>query len=149
MLQYVERMIHSHPRVDRTHSLSRELDSSYERLIQSVLECGEVCSQCADVCLDEPMVGELIRCIKLNLDCADVCQTVSRVLSRHVGARDPGVLKSLLDTCASVCRACRDECEEHGIVHEHCQVCAEICRECEESCHEYVLTLEAETAGLA
>ena len=33
----------------------------------------QVCTACADACLGEDDVGELTRCIRLDLDCADLC----------------------------------------------------------------------------
>lgn len=101
--------------------------------IQSIATCGDVCTACADACLGEEMVAELKRCIRLNLDCADICHTTARVLTRMVEP-DRQVIQSLLQTCATICQVCGQECASHAQMHEHCRVCAESCRACEETC---------------
>jgi hypothetical protein len=86
------------------------------------------------------MVAELRRCIRSDLDCADVCEATGRVLSRHTGY-DANLTRAVLETCATACRTCGDECEQHAAMHEHCRICAEVCRRCEHACRDLLASL--------
>ncbi|PPK90813.1 uncharacterized protein DUF326 [Kineococcus xinjiangensis] len=108
--------------------------------IQACIECAQSCSACADACLSEDMVAELTKCIRTNADCADICDTTARVLSRHTGY-DANVTRAIVQACATICKACGDECGGHAEMHDHCRVCAEACRRCETACNELLATL--------
>ena len=108
--------------------------------IEACYACSQACTACADACLSEDMVAELTTCIRTNLDCADVCDATGRVLSRHTGY-DANLTRSVLEACATACKACGDECERHAGMHEHCRVCAESCRRCETACRELIASL--------
>jgi hypothetical protein len=108
--------------------------------IEACLECAQACTACADACLSEDTVAELTKCIRTDLDCSDVCETTGKVLSRHTGY-DANLTRSLLETCATACKACGDECEQHAGMHEHCRVCAEACRRCEQACRDLISSL--------
>ncbi len=97
--------------------------------------CALTCTSCADACLAEEQVQELVRCIRLNLDCADVCNATGSVLTRQTSP-DPGLARNMLEACAEACRVCAQECERHARHHEHCRVCAEACRRCEQVCQD-------------
>jgi len=61
----VQEVIDAHPqptRLDRD-SLLRSIDECFD--------CSATCTSCADACLGEQNVQELVRCIRLNHDCAD------------------------------------------------------------------------------
>jgi hypothetical protein len=103
--------------------------------IDALMACSEACTACADACLSEPMVAELVTCIRTNLDCADICATTARVLSRHTGY-DANLSRALLEACATACRSCGDECASHAEMHEHCRICAQACRSCERACRD-------------
>lgn len=112
------------------------------RCIDECLSCGQACTACADACLSEsddhlPM---LRKCIRSCEDCADICSITARVISRHTGY-DANITRSVLQTCAMVCRACGDECERHAAMHEHCRVCAEACRRCQQACEKLINAL--------
>lgn len=109
--------------------------------VSHIALCAQVCTSCADACLAEPTVDELIQCIRLNLDCADVCATTSRVLARQTGT-DPSLTRELLAVCATACRVCAEECERHAAMHEHCRICAEHCRRCVEVCERAMVNAE-------
>ncbi|MFC0507778.1 four-helix bundle copper-binding protein [Micromonospora costi] len=109
-------------------------------VIDTINACAQACTACADACLSEDMVAELAKCARSDLDCADVCTTTSRVLSRHTGY-DANVTRSMLEACATTCRACGDECARHADRHEHCRICAEACRECERACRDLLATI--------
>ncbi len=115
-----------------TMNVDREL---LARVIDTLVECSQACTACADACLSEEMVADLRKCIRTDLDCADLCDTTARVLSRHTGY-DANLTRAVLEACAVACRACADECERHAGMHEHCRVCAEACRACEAACAE-------------
>ncbi len=108
--------------------------------IDSLIDCSEACTACADACLSEDMVAELTKCIRTNLDCADVCATTARVLSRHTGY-DANISRTLLEACATACQACAEESAMHADMHEHCRVCAQACRDCENACRDLLLAM--------
>lgn len=76
-------MISSHPEVrGRTND-------ALIRAIEEMLNCGQVCTSCADACLAEERVAQLRQCIRLNLDCADLCVTTAQLRRFGIG---PGLL---------------------------------------------------------
>jgi hypothetical protein len=101
--------------------------------IETLTACAQACTACADACLSESTVADLTKCIRTSLDCADICAATARVLSRHTGY-DANISRSLLEACATACKACGDECAGHAEMHEHCRICAEACRACEDAC---------------
>jgi hypothetical protein len=105
------------------------------RAIQAAVDCAQACTACANACLSEPDVGELIRCIRSNLDCTDVCESTARVLSRCSGP-DADLTPAVLEVCIRACRACANECNQHAAHHAHCRRCAEACARCGEACEE-------------
>ncbi|WP_030439639.1 four-helix bundle copper-binding protein [Actinoplanes subtropicus] len=108
--------------------------------IDALAECAQTCTSCADACLGEDMVAELITCVATNLDCADICAAAARVLSRRVGF-DPTITDNVLQACIAACRACGDECSRHASMHEHCRICAESCRACLLACEDLLATM--------
>jgi uncharacterized membrane protein len=112
------------------------------RCIEDCFACAESCTACADACLAEDQVGDLRRCIRLNLDCADVCIATGNVLTRQTEPAT-SVIRTLLEACAAACRACGDECERHAEHHEHCRICADACRRCEQACEDALSSLPA------
>jgi hypothetical protein len=127
-------MLQSYP---ATINLDRD---ELARVIESLLECAQACTACADACLSEEMVADLRTCIRTNLDCSDSCGTTARILSRHTGY-DANITRTHLEACIAACRACGDECEQHAGMHEHCRVCAEACRSCEQACRDLLATI--------
>lgn len=132
----VQKMVDAHP------SGSTALDMGIvSRTIEAALDCVHTCTACADACLAEEMVGDLRRCIRIDLDCADVCATSARVLSRQT---EPAwdLLRAQVGACYRACGECAEECERHAGMHEHCRICAEACRRCEDSCSRLLKALE-------
>ena len=126
-MSHVQEMFATHP---RGSSASPDLAAC----IEACFECEQSCTACADACLAEESIGDLRRCIRLNLDCADMCETTGRVLSR-LTETDPFLQRAVLEACAEACRVCAEECERHAQMGmEHCRVCAESCRRCEQAC---------------
>jgi hypothetical protein len=109
--------------------------------IAALSDCAQACTACADDCLSEQMVAELVKCIRLNLDCADVCTATLRVLSRQT-EYDANLTRPLLEACVAACKSCGDECERHAQRHEHCRVCAEACRRCERACNDLLASMK-------
>jgi hypothetical protein len=105
------------------------------RCIEECDVCQTTCTICADACLAEDDVGDLVRCIRLCLDCADACVAAARILGRQTDPHPPTQL-NMLEACLAACRASADECERHARHHEHCRICAEECRRCERACEE-------------
>jgi hypothetical protein len=130
----VDQIIKLHPQPTR---LDRDL---LLRCIDDCFECAAVCTSCADACLGEKDVQELVRCIRLCLDCADLCDAVGRLVTRQTEA-DLGVVRAAIEACALACRSCAEECDRHAAHHEHCRICAEVCRRCEKACDGLVATI--------
>lgn len=131
-----KQMIATHPDVKGS------INESLIRCIEECYACAQTCVSCADACLAEDMVKELRQCIRLNLDCADVCAATGAVASRRTGSNE-GVIRHMLEACATACRVCGEECNRHAGQHEHCRVCAEACRRCETSCREAIQGMAA------
>jgi hypothetical protein len=130
----VQEIIETHPQptsLDRVALL---------RCIDECFACAATCTSCADACLGEQDVHELVRCVRLNLDCADACEAAGRILIRQT-APDVGLLSATIEACAVACRACGEECERHAAHHEHCRLCAEACRRCEQACDDLFATI--------
>ena len=124
------------PQVLQTHPQPQTLfdPEALVQCIQECFDCAATCTSCADACLGESMVKDLVPCIRLNLDCADICNATGRVLTRQT-APEPLVLRAQLQSCVQACRACGAECQQHAQMHEHCAVCADACRRCEQACN--------------
>jgi hypothetical protein len=103
----------------------------------AAFDCAQTCTACANACLGEPMVQDLVRCIRLNLHCADLCDTTGRLISRQ---ENPEVARAILKACVLVCHLCAEECARHASM-EHCRVCAEACRHCEQVCQRLLAAL--------
>ena len=96
--------------------------------------CAQICISCSDACLAEENSEKMKQCIRLNLDCAVICAATAAIaIRRTVSNQD--VLVQMIQACESACRACAEECEKHGEMHDHCRICAESCRDCEKACN--------------
>lgn len=102
-------------------------------LIRAAAECTHACIACADACLSEDDPAPLRRCVRIDLDCADITAATGRLLARP-GEQDRELLRAQLEACATACRTCADECDQHAERMEHCRICAESCRACAEAC---------------
>ena len=123
------------------HPVRDDIDNAaLAACIQACAECTQACTSCADACLGEVGVGELIECIRADLDCADLCSITERVLLRRTEA-SVAVVRETLEACAVACRTCADECAEHADMHQHCRICADVCRRCEEACRALLAVL--------
>ncbi len=134
-MHVVEEMLNTYPQ--SLGSIDRE---KLARCITECRECEQACTACADACLSEEMVAQLVKCVRTNLDCADLCAATGNILSRHTGY-DANITRATLEACRVACAACADECERHAEMHEHCKVCAEACRRCEQACAELLAAL--------
>lgn len=130
----VREIIERHP---RPADLDREL---LLRCIDECFDCSATCTACADACLGEPDVAEMVRCVRLNLDCADVCDSTGRVLTRQTEL-DLAVARAALEACLVACRDCAVECHRHAPHHDHCRVCEEVCRNCEQACGDLLASI--------
>jgi hypothetical protein len=114
-----------------------------DALIQCIVECydcAQTCTSCADACLGEDMVAELVQCIRCNLDCADLCLATGAVATRRSGSNE-AVIRASLEACAVACRLCADECTLHASQHQHCRICADACNTCLSACETAIRTL--------
>lgn len=123
----VRKMFQSHP------NPASDAGEEAFALVQAAAECVYTCTTCADACLEEDDPAALRHCIRLDLDCAEICAVTARLIARP-GAQDQNLLRAQLDACATACRACADECEQHAGHMEHCRICAEACRACADAC---------------
>ena len=126
----IHKMIGLHP--DVAGNLNEQLATA----ARHAMFCSLICTSCADACAAEAM--DMSQCIRTCLDCADVCEATAKLAVRRTG-QNIEVLRLMLESCASVCDACAEECERHD--HEHCASCAEMCRECARDCRAAVPTV--------
>jgi len=105
---------------------------------QSAFDCAQACTACANACLAEPSVADLVRCIRRNLHCADVCDATGRLVSRQ---ESPELARAILEACLIACRLCAEECGAHAEMMTHCRICAEACRSCADACQELLAAL--------
>lgn len=135
-MHHVKEMLENHPQAIANETLGRCVTAS--------AICAQSCTSCADACLGEESVAELVSCIRVNLDCVDVCEATARVLSRQTNF-EPDLARPLLDACAQACRSCAQECEWHAehMKLEHCRICADACRRCERACEEMLSAIAA------
>lgn len=89
--------------------------------------CNVACQHCASMCLQEPDVKMMARCIALDFDCAELCSVSVALMAG--GSELAGATCAL---CARACRMCAEECATHDM--DHCQQCAEACRRCLAEC---------------
>lgn len=132
---HVSAMLESHPK-----DVGGVDPAILAAFIETCSDCAQACTACADTCLGEDTVAELVACIGTDLDCADLCAATARILSRRTG-NDDTITRAVLEACAAACRACGDECARHSSHHEHCRICAEACRRCEQACKELLSVL--------
>ena len=118
----------------RTHPQAVD-KGAFGQCIEECTDCAAVCLACADACLGEDAVGDLVRCIRLNLDCADVCAATGAALTRQTKVEVEPV-RALVQACVVACSRCSEESERHAEHHEHCRVCAERCRACQKACED-------------
>lgn len=74
--------------------------------------------------------------MRTDMDCADICGATARVFSRHTGF-EADISRSLLETCATACKSCTDECARH----QHGPICAEACHSCELACRDLLAAM--------
>lgn len=133
---HVQQMIATHPHV------GGQPNEPLVRAIEALLDCGQACTGCADACLGESQVAELVQCIRACLDCADVCRATAVLASRRSGS-DERLMSRMLEVCAQACRMCGEQCEGHAGHMEHCRICADACNGCERACREALESLGA------
>lgn len=124
------RMIELHPAVHGN------VNDSLVTAARHAMLCQLMCTSCADACTAEAM--DMRQCIRACLDCADVCAATARLAVRRTG-HNISALALMLESCATICEHCGEECARHG--HPHCQLCAEMCTECARDCRAAIPTL--------
>src|SRR4029450_13991858 len=127
----VAEMLMSYPK-----SLAGLDQAKLPECIDACFDGAQVCTACADACLAEEMVADLVHCIRSDLDCAAICATTGTILSRRTGSaprlrralrcpatspttgptlsRRPGsdasVTEALLEVRRIACRVCGNDC---------------------------------------
>lgn len=101
-----------------------------QELLKSLSNCINYCNWCADACLDEPNVKDMVKCIRLDRACSYVCSATANILDTKYDN-----IQGLIDYCQQICEDCARECDKFD--SDHCKQCAEACRECAEACKKY------------
>ncbi len=81
--------------------------------IDACFAYAQACTACADACLSEQSVAELVGFIRLDLDCADQCLATGAAVTRQTAA-DPQVLRASLAAYADACDRCATQYEGHA-----------------------------------
>ena len=107
-LPRVEHLYMTLPEIFKLHPQPTDPDqNTVLRCIHECLDCTASCTACADACLSENDLRDLVRCIRLNLDCADACDATGRILTRQT-TPDLRLLRATIEACATACLAlCR------------------------------------------
>jgi hypothetical protein len=100
---------------------------SYQACIEACVNCWIACETCADACLDEPDIGMMLACIRLDRHCAAICKAAAEAMLRGGAAA-----KDVCRACAQVCEGCGAECARHDA--GHCRHCAAACLRCAQEC---------------
>ncbi len=87
-------------------------------------EAAGLANTCADACLAEADVADLVDCIALDRLVSDSCELAGRVLGRRLLV---GAEQHVLALVLAAAEACAKECNRHGTVHAHCGACAAAC----------------------
>ncbi|MFA7536429.1 MAG: four-helix bundle copper-binding protein [Desulfuromonadales bacterium] len=138
----LQEMLSTHPRKPPVEI------SAISDAVRRIYECADANIACADACLGEDMVQNLVRCIRLNQDCADICEVTGKLLSRQTEG-DSSSIRAQLQACIAANRACAAECDKHAPMHEHCRICGEACRDSEEVCRNLLDKFPSGGAGQA
>lgn len=103
-----------------------------QNLMSALSDCIAACNYCADECLQEEHVKEMVNCIRTDRVCAAVCTALYQIAATsYTNSAD------LLQVCIRVCEECEAECAKHAHMHEHCSRCAEACRICAKVCRQF------------
>ncbi len=107
---------------------------------EDLSRCIEACTSaatngliCADACNEEENAHELQRCIRVCQDMADICAVTARIISRQLSP-DWGLVRKMLQMCATTAGICVAECERFASYLPYCAECASVCRECQQAC---------------
>jgi hypothetical protein len=134
LTQTVRQMLAGHPQPIRT------INGALPACLEAAAICAQSCTSCADACLAEPHVGDLIQCIRLTQDCAAICTTTAALLSRQT-ATSWKVMRLQVEACRVACDECGRECDRHAKMHDHCRICAMACRLCEQACADLLVAM--------
>ncbi|WP_079990755.1 four-helix bundle copper-binding protein [Haloarcula sp. CBA1127] len=113
----------SQPLTDAAHLSEREREC-----LKLCREAVDVCEWCADKCAE---LDGMTECIRHCHDVTDVAALHCKLLARGSSHRE-----AMAGLCATVCRECAKECQQHD--HDHCRACAEVLSECAEACEAMV-----------
>lgn len=133
-MSLIKDMLTSHPAGNSTVDMD-----ALAACIEACFDCVQTCTACADACLGEDMLGDMVSCIRTDLDCAEVCGATGKVLAR--AGKNYASAVELVRACAAACRRCAGECEQHASAHDHCRICAEACHRCAAACDALLLTI--------
>jgi hypothetical protein len=115
---------------DTPASLAAQRLALVATVLEQLVLCEEFCVRCAEACLRTARPALLASCVEGTLECAETCAVAALQI-----LRDPAITPELhLQICADRCAACDDLCRDEGGDHDFCRVCASICRQCRQSC---------------
>ena len=96
-MSYIKQMFETHP---------VNPSSDHEKVIECITACYsclEAYNACADACLGEKDVAQMVQCIRDCNDCADVCLATARIISRFTRT-DFKLAGAQLRACIQACR---------------------------------------------
>jgi hypothetical protein len=102
----------------------------HQEMLKSLSNCINYCNWCADACLDEDNVKDMVKCIRLDRACSYVCAATANILDTRYDD-----IQGLVNYCIQICEDCEKECKKFD--SDHCQQCAKACRECADACRRY------------
>jgi hypothetical protein len=81
MTHHISAMLDVHPQAAESAE-----KTNLAECIAARFQCALTCTACADACLAEVMVADLISCIRTDLDCADICVATGAVMTRQTAS---------------------------------------------------------------
>ena len=104
--------------------------ATMQECIEACQACSMVATMCADACAGMDGLG---RCSSTCMNMADMATTMMQMMLRPM-AHDMTVMRSMLEACVAMCRACIDECAMHADHHEPCRICMMACENMRDAC---------------
>lgn len=114
-----------------TQTMPNQMTDQMRACIQNCQECHALCVETAQHCLTMGGKHASADHIRTLLDCAQSCATSLDFMLR-MSPHHP----KFCGSCAEVCKACGDSCEQLAGGDDLMRRCAESCRRCEGSCRQ-------------
>ena len=111
------------------HETAQPMTKEMDQCIRACLECGRICAETVNHCLQ--LGGEHAGPDHMRrlLDCARACE-----LSAELMSRGSDMAGKTCELCAQFCDLCAEDCERMADGDQTMKRCAEQCRRCAEAC---------------